>query len=312
MSRLPSTSPSAAGAFAVACAVALSAWVAPRSALAQVCCSGGSAVTPARLAAHEFALVGLQTRSLDAFGQYDRFGHFSGAPPGDSEYDFEEDVFGAVRMLRRGQLALLVPLVETLRATRLDGSRVGGGVGDVNVSVRYDFLRAGESRHVPGIGLLAGMTFPTGTPVERATPPLNVDTTGIGAFQGNIALALEQTFGPWLVDVTGMASARTARFGETLAPQITLLAAGAYTFSNDAALAMALTWAFEGDATDARGVAIPTSSKQLTTVTLSALWPFGDDWRLVGGLLMTPPVDALGKNWPAGWGITFTVVRSWS
>jgi hypothetical protein len=144
-------------------------------------------------------------------------------------------------------VALLVPLVETLRANPLDGSHFGGGIGDVNLGARYDFLLAGQSQYAPGIAALAGVTFPTGTAVESATAPLAVDATGIGAFQGNLALALEQTFGRWLVNATGMVAARTPRFGETLGTQVTLLGAGAYSFPNDAAVALALSYAFEGN-----------------------------------------------------------------
>jgi len=39
---------------------------------------------------------------------------------------------------------------------------VGGGIGDVNLSLRYDFLVAGQSHIVPGIAALVGLTAPTG------------------------------------------------------------------------------------------------------------------------------------------------------
>jgi hypothetical protein len=277
---------------------------------AQACCAGGSAVTPGRLEPHEDALVGAQARTGIVFGSYDQNGHYVASPSGDSEYDLEQDLFGAVRVLRRGQVALLVPLVETLRATPLGGSHFGGGVGDVNLALRYDFLLAGESRYVPGLALLAGVTFPTGTPIESAGS--DVGATGVGAFQGNLALALEQTFGPWLVNATGLVAERTPRFGETLGAQVTLLAAGAYTFKNDAAVAFALAFAFEGDATASGGRDIPSTSKRLTTATISGLWPVTDRWRVLGSLLLNPPASALGVNQLATGGLTLGVIHSWS
>jgi hypothetical protein len=279
---------------------------------AQACCAGGSAVTPARLELHEQALAGMELHAGGALGSYEANGHYVGNPSGDTELDFEEDLFGAVRVLHRGQLALLVPIVETQRQTQINGGHLGGGIGDINASARYDFVVAGESRYFPGIALLAGVTLPTGVAPESATAPLAVDATGIGAWQVNAALALEQTYGPWLINATGIAAKRTARFGQTLGTQFTLLVAGAYTFDNDAAIALSGSYAIEGDATNTDGSAVGESSKRLTTLSLSLLWPVGDAWRLFGGLYVEPPVSGLGSNEPSISGLTLTVIRSWS
>jgi hypothetical protein len=283
----------------------------PSLARAQACCAGGSAVTPGRLEMHEMALTGVELRAASVLGSYDSAGHYAGSPSGDTEFDFEQDLFGAVRVLERGQVALLVPLVETRRQAG-DLSHFGGGVGDINASLRYDFIDAGESRYVPGIALLGGVTLPTGTAPESATAPLAVDATGIGAWQANVALALEQTYGSWLVNATGIVAKRTPRFGQTLGTQVTLLAAGAYTFDNDMALALSLSYAFEGDASDANGADVAFSSKRLTTVSASYLWPIDDTWRLLGGLFVEPPLSHTGSNQLSSSGLTLTVIRSWS
>ncbi len=133
----------------------------------------------------------------------------------------------------------------------------------------------------------------------------------MGVFQANGALAVEQTFGPWLFNATGLLAVRTARSGEQLAPQVTLLAATAYTLPNDAALVLSASYAFEGEATLA-GASLPASSKRVTVVSLSGLWPVTDAWRLLGGLYLDPPIDGLGSNQPAVGGLTLTVIRSWS
>src|SRR4051812_19694827 len=171
MSRRHSTFPDA---LAVALGAALTLWAARAS--AQACCAGSGAVTPGRLAVHEDALVGLQARAAHAFGSFDSGGHYSTPPPGSAEQDFEQDVIGALRMpvLDRAQLAVLVPLVETRRTSR-GAAEVGGGIGDVNASARYDFLYAGQNQYVPGIGALIGITFPTGRAPESATQPLATD-----------------------------------------------------------------------------------------------------------------------------------------
>ena len=278
---------------------------------AQACCAGGTVITPGRLATHEDALVGLQEKAGGVLGTYGQANQYLPQLAGDTELDFEQDLFAALRVLRRGQLALLVPLVETRRATPALGSQFGAGVGDVNVSGRYDFVLAGESHLLPGIALLAGVTLPTGRAPESATPPLLSDATGIGAYQINGALALEQTWGPWLVNVTGIVAKRTDHGGETLGTQVTLLAACAYTFEDDAALGLSASYAFEGDATS-HGADVPESFKRVTTVSLSGLWPVTDAWRLLGGLYLNPPASAFGANQPAAVGLTYTFIRSWS
>src|SRR5580698_1362508 len=105
MSRRTSRSHSACALVASTLPVA-----APSVAHAQACCAGGSAITPGRLEIHEAALAGAQLRASDVTGSYDTGGHYVGPPRGDSEFDLEQDVFGAVRFFRRAQVALLVPI----------------------------------------------------------------------------------------------------------------------------------------------------------------------------------------------------------
>jgi hypothetical protein len=314
MRRLPSIFRSAA------CAIALaSVCGAPKVARAQACCAGGSVVTPARLEPHEKALVGAQLRTAGVIGSYTPEGTYLPSGAGTTELDLEQDVFGAVRFLRRAQAWLLLPFVETYR--RQSGtSGLGGGIGDVNAGLRYDFLAAGEVHYVPGVALLAGVTAPTGRPPESATPPLNVDATGIGAWQFNGALAIEHIAGPWLLNATGIVAKRTPRFGETLGTQGTLLFAVAYVFHNEDAIALAVSYAFEGAATQNVSVPgssrtvtvdVPGSSKRLTMVTLSGLLPLNDAWRLLGSVFVDPPLSVIASNQPATVGVAFTVVRSW-
>jgi hypothetical protein len=309
------------GSEAACVLAALATVLAAPNARAQACCAGGSAITPARLTMHDDALVGVQARASRVLGSYDVAGRYSPEAGGASELDLEQDLFAALRFVRRAQAALLVPLVETRRATP-GRQQLGGGVGDVNLSARYDFVDAGESRYVPGVALLGGVTLPTGRATEDAAPPLQADATGIGAYQLNAALALEQIYGPWLVNATAIVAKRTAHAGETLGTQVTLLAAGAYTFDDDSAIALSMSYAFEGDATCSEGSVlcppgggggadVADSGKAVTTFTLSGLWPLSDTWRVLAGISLTPPLDGLGHNQPATDGVSLTVIRSW-
>lgn len=314
MRRLRSSCSSGAlGLLLVAAAI-----VAPRDARAQACCAAGSVITPARLMMREDALVGVQARAGLVLGSYDEQRRFVAQRSGDSEVDLEQDLFGAWRALPHMQLALFLPIVETRRATP-QLQQLGGGLGDINGSVRYDFTEAGMDDVVPGIAALAGVTAPTGRATDAASPPLQADATGIGAWQVTGALAVEQTFGSWLANATALLAARTSHDGETLAPQATLLLAGAYRFPNDASVALSASYAFEGDASCSAGVlpcsagatTIPGSGKAVTTVTASGLWPFAPRWRALASLYSAMPVDTLGYDQLAATGLSLTAIHSW-
>ncbi len=240
--------------------------------------------------------MGVQAKAGLVPGSFDEGGHYVSSPTGANELDLEQDVFGAIRVLKRGQIALLVPLIETWR-TSLGTSEAGGGIGDVNANVRYDFIFAGASRYVPGLAALAGVTFPTGTPPDApGLGALATGATGIGAYQINLGLAAEQTFGPWSLNATGLVAQRTARtvgsgasaVSETLGVQWTVLIAAAYTFENDAALALSASEVIEGDAT-IDGADSPNSGRRLPTITLSGLVPLTDAFRLQGSILRQSP-----------------------
>lgn len=286
----------------------------PRRVLAQACCAGASVVTPGRLSVHEQALLGVELKVSDVFGSFSAQGKFRALSSGSREWGFEQDLFGALRATDRAQLALLLPTVETYRSTPV-GSELGGGIGDINLSGRYDFVLAGESRYVPGIALLAGLTLPTGTPVESAHRPLATDATGVGAFQGNVGLALEQTTGPWLFGLTGLAAKRATRRADgvstRLATQWTALGTVAYIFPNDLALAVLASYTAEGLA-ETNGQRTPGSSRRIPLFGVSGLYPISDRWRLQGSAVWTPPISNLGQNLPANAGIALIVVRSWS
>lgn len=288
---------------------------APGAAWAQACCAGSGALTPGRLAMHEQALVGAELRAASVYGSFDGRGHYATPPAGANEQDFEEDVFGAVRFLRRGQAALFVPFLETRRQTRSLGAEIGGGVGDVNLSARWDFIDAGRYQVMPGVGLLAGITFPTGTAPDAATNPQATDATGIGAFQGNVGIALEQTFGAWLFNATLLAAKRTPREAQgvrtTLGTQWTTLAAVAYAFPDDSALAFVASYMFEGDATIG-GHDAPDSGRRLLRLNLSGTHPLSDRLRLQASAGFDPPIPHVGQNQNPSVSLLFAVLFSWS
>jgi hypothetical protein len=292
-------------------AIVLAVLAAARVAHAQACCAGSSAVTPGRLALHEDALFGLSARATDGYGSFDPTGTFISMPSGTSEVDLEQDLFGALRVASRGQVALLVPLVETRRTTP-SASELGGGLGDINASVRYDFIYAAEARRVPGIALLAGVTFPTGTPPESAEKPLATDATGVGTYQANAGVSVEKALGPWLLGATGLVAKRATRttqgVTESLAAQWTVLAVAAYTFPSELAFALSGSLTTEGEAT-IDSMIEPDTNRRLVAITASGVIPMSDRLRVQGALTFDPPASSLGANQSvAGIGATLTVI----
>jgi hypothetical protein len=282
-----------------------------RDAAAQACCAGAGVVTPGRLALHEDELVGVQLHASALLGSFDAQGSYLGEPSTARELDLEQDLFGSVRVFKHGQISLLVPLVETSRQES-GLSDFGGGIGDINLSGRWDFFNAGASRYLPGIAVLVGVTFPTGVPIESASDVLGADTTGTGAFQLNGGLAFEQVFGPWLVGISGILAARLPRTVGTvtslLAPQWTALATLAYVTQREIALAVSVSLAYEGDAS-INGASVEGSEHETTAVTFGALFPVGDTWRIQTGVAWNPPV--FGRNQIASLGFVWTLVHTW-
>jgi hypothetical protein len=280
---------------------------------AQACCAGSSAITPGRLSLHEDALVGLQLRGTRLMGSYDHQGRYRRSEAESSELGLQEDVVAALRFLRRGQFAVLVPFVQTRRSVA-GRSEFGGGLGDVNLSLRYDLFDARRSAVFPGVALLVGLTLPTGVPVESASDVLATDATGIGAVQTNGGVALEQIFGAWTVGAAGLVARRWARdvqdVRQTLGVEWTFVAAGAYTLESEVALAAAAAYAVEGDAS-IDGVEHPDTSRRLLTTTASAVVPLSDRVRLQGTAFVHPPVSSLGANQTALAGLSFMLVYAW-
>ena len=291
---------------ALALLVALAAWGSPvveRAARAQACCAGGSAITPGRLQLHEDALVGMELKAATLLGTYDTGGRFIRSPLASRRGISRRTSSRPRASCAADKSRCSCPSSRRSGRTPTDGGHFGGGIGDVNLSARYDFVaRRASPISVPGVAAPGGHHIPHGQAARAGDASALVDDTGRGAFQGNVALALEQTYGPWLFNATGLVAFRSARFGEQLAPQGTLLAAAAYTLPNDMALALSASYAFEGEATYSDGTRAVDSSKRVTVVTLSGFWPVTDTWRLLAGILHRSPGSttwAATTWWPA-------------
>jgi hypothetical protein len=302
-----------AAAVAVA-AIALAAGLAarPRPAAAQACCVGTGLVTPARLRTFEDRAVGVQMRARSVMGEFAGSGSYA-TSAGRSELGFEEDLFGALRLGSRFQVALSAPFIQTARSAA-GMSGFGGGLGDVAASLRYDAVDAGTRGPWPGVAILAGASFPTGQPLDEADDPLATSGTGTGSYEGNVGLAVEEIVGRGFVSLSGWVSKRSARASmgveQSFAPRLSLLLSGGYTFAHETTVGAFAMASRQGDAHDANGP-IANSALALVTAGGALALPFWDWWRLQTTLFSDVPLAGWGRNQSVGFGGTLAIIRFW-
>jgi hypothetical protein len=296
-------------------ALALAAGVTacPRTAAAQACCVGTGLVTPARLRTFEDRAVGVQMRARSVMGAFAGSGSYATSAAGTRDVGFEEDLFGALRLGPRLQIALLAPFVQTSRAVS-GASGFGGGLGDITASARFDVSNAGTRGLWPGLAILAGLAFPTGTPPDEADDPLATSGTGTGSYEGNLGVAVEEIIGQGFVSLSGFVSKRTGRAAagveQTFAPRLSAVLTGGYTFGHDTTVGAFASALRQGDARDANG-AIANSSVALVTAGAALALPFWDAWRLQTTLFTDVPIPGWGRNQTVGFGGTLAVIRFW-
>jgi hypothetical protein len=281
----------------------------PRAAWAQACCVGASGLTPGWLANHEKVLVGAQLRVAETHGTYPTSGGFFTSPPG-KDTKVETSLFASARFLPRGQVSAFMPLSTTRR--NVDGRvETGTAFGDLGITARYDFVRAGESR-IPGISGLFGLMVPTGRPSDKTTGVLAADVTGIGTWEVNAGVSVEQTWNGVIAHATALGGLRTARdvFGvsQHLGPRGLFLAAAGYVFEGEVTILGTFTHIVEGDATVAGEPASGTGYRT-SQLAMLVLVPLSDAWRLRTSVFTDVP--PLGTNRPAMGGTSISLLRSW-
>ena len=306
-----------AGVVPVAALIALGVVTAGRDAWAQACCAGGSVVAPTRLATYEDFAIGLQTRAQGAMGSFGADGRYLPSQTS-SEQSFEQQLLASVRLARAAQTGVVLRALSTHRnASGID--EWGGGLGDVTLTARYDFILPAERPRMPGLAVLAAATLPTGTPPDRATQPLATDATGAGSFDASLGLSVEKAGS----HVFGMLALwGTQRAGRSVslpgAPSVTqsfglrwtVLATAGWVFESEAAVALFATAFDEGDPT-INGVRDGAAGRRLTTVGAAGAVPFAAAWRVQGTAFADVTVASLGRNQPAGAGATLSLVRVW-
>ena len=304
------------GAIAAGLLTAAAAMGVARPAAGQACCAGGAVVTPTRLAPYEDVAVGIESRTVSALGSYTSDGRYASSSTGEQE--LEQNLAASVRLTHAAQVGLVARAIETHRQIGT-ADEWGGGFGDLSLSARYDLLLPSERPRLPGIGVLAGATLPTGTPTDAATQPLATDATGLGSWDASLGVSFEKAFGAVLAGVSLWGTYRFARtisiagtppVSESFGLRASWLAFAGYVFESESTVALYTTGFEEGDATIA-GVRDASTGRRLTTLGAAGVLPFGNVWRARAALHADLPVSALGRNQRAGAGATISLVRVW-
>jgi hypothetical protein len=296
----------------LAIVVMLLLWVDPVR--AQACCAAVSAVTPGRLALHERGLIGLAPSASWVLGSFDASGQFVGKEAGAQQTDLQLLPFGTIRLIHRGQLGVSLPLLASLRRTKHVPSEFGGGIGDLAMTGRYDFIRDGQYRVLPGVALLLGVTAPTGRPPESSITELGSDVTGLGVWQFSGGGWLEHSLGDWSVSLAGLVAGRTARqsggIQTHLAPRFTGLVAAGYSFSQKLGLAASVSYSVEGKA-HVDGEQVPDTERRQLRTSLAMSLNLVEHWRGQASVYVDPPIDSLSQNQLSLVGSSLTLIRNW-
>jgi len=289
---------------------------------AQACCVAAGLTTPARLRRDERFAVGVATRVRTVTGAFGPDGSYVGSADGNRELGAEEHLLAAVRVASRVQLALQIPFVQTARRVAPAGgtalSGMGGGLGDVAASGRWELLFADErGLGWPGIALLASVSAPTGRPADEATDTLATSATGTGSWRGELGVAVETVIQRMFLTGTLSVAQRSGRaIGEaptvvhqSFAPQLTAAVVGGYALDGGSTAGLFLSATRQGNARDDGGT-IPGSGLGLFTVGVAASMPVSTGWRLQGAAAGDVPIDGLGRNESTGVSLSAALVRA--
>lgn len=281
---------------------AAAALTASMPAQASVCCMTAGIFGVGRLALWEGSAAGLRVTGADTLGTWSAEGRWSPNPAGYFDDELRVDSYGLLRLSERGQIFALVPTLVTRRGVGDDES-TAGGLGDLELGVRYEAVLAGEHQWLPALGLTGALLLPSGVRPEEAKARFGTDATGRSALGAAGALSAERFFGPAFgrLDVGGTVFApfvrsdlrQTQRYGPSLAASVSaggtpvsgLLLGGVLGVVHDLPLVI-------GKA------AVADSAATLGSAGAVVSWTPSAHWTLVASASSGLFLDDLGQNRP--------------
>ena len=255
--------------------------------------------------------MGFRAGASIVYGSFDDQRVLHGQPAGATEVDFGQALLVTARAGSEPlQFSVAIPFAETVRSAG-GVNDAGGGLGDLQLSMRWDVLRAGKDPIVPGIAPLLSVTAPSGTAADAARNALGADATGLGALQFGVGIAFEQIFGRALFAITTTAQFHAARdvagVHSQLGPDLAATLGVSYTFRNGWALGGAFTYSNSFDSNVA-GEDVANSARASSQFAVTGAMPIRTSARLLGSVFFVPPMSSMGQNEAATVGFALTLV----
>jgi hypothetical protein len=282
---------------------------APRDANAAACCISATSFGVGRLLIWEDFAGGIQLGHARTLGQWDQSGTLRWNPAEYSEGVSQVQPWAILRLHERVQLQAWVPVLIN---DRWSGAvnQTAGGLGDIGMAARFEFLAIGALRGFPSFAATVGAIAPTGRRVERTSPPLFAGTTGRGAWGGSLAIESEYAFFPWFVrlDASGSGflpfqrsdTGQRQQYGPLLRAG---LSTGREAIPGKLVVALAALAEWEG-AVQLDGTTVPESQSYLYALAASLSWRFDPHWTLVGTVSNSVWPHQFGTNQDARIGFT--------
>jgi hypothetical protein len=169
---------------------------------AAACCLSSSAFGIGRLASWENMAFIAGGSAAPVSGRWDGTGVWRPNATDYSEAEWRANIAALVALHPRLQIAGLMPYVMTTKSSA-GLSEGAGGLGDSQLSLRYEPVYQGESSFLPEIALTAGLLMPFGRTAIASQTVLGSDVTGRGAWVPSVAATFEWAHDFWFAQVAG-------------------------------------------------------------------------------------------------------------
>lgn len=280
---------------------------------AAACCSSATVSGVGRLLVWENAAAGITLGASTTLGRWGPDRSWRPYPAEYRERELAPSAWGIVRLSERVELQAKVPWIINIRSSG-DTTATGHGAGDALLAGRYEITGVGEYLHIPAIALTAGVLLPTGRREEDALRPFAADATGRGAWEGSLALSVEQTWKTWFLRLDAGARASlpfkrpdrdvTQRYG----PGASIALTGGKEVLPGLSLALVVDDSHEG-VIHLGGERVEGSSSHGLAATGAVSWRFLPHWTAQAALTCGVYTSGFGANragrFTTTWGLRY-------
>lgn len=268
-----------------------------------------------RLAPEENASATLVGNTNDLRGHWDGDGHYVASDPDAHDREWRVEARGMGRIGRSFQYGVIVPWLHTIRRTR-DSSSSGGGVGDVSLLGRWDFVKVGGEGDLPGIAFTMSVGLPTGRSPYKSTDTALADVTGSGAWEFRPGIAIEKSWwtGWYVLAAAGLGFYAPFRGRDDvkiqLGPRELVFVAAGKSWTNGLGLAVGASLDREsGPRVDGQRY---VAFRARTSALLFGSYEIDDHWQLTASSQWDLPVSGLGRDQLAGLTFGLGIRRAWN